>query len=448
MKNKEVVKKCVDGLSGKGELTWKLEAGCLRIGGSGRMRDFTDGSRAPWAEDRERIRQVIVEDGVETIGGRAFADYPALEEVFLADSVGRIGWRAFDGCAALSRLDSPRQPRHWRVPGEERALTVGFCAFRGTPLQKEELVIRDGVLLEYCGTGTQVEIPEGVTGIGSHAFSNTPVERVKLPGSLRQIGEGAFSGTGVKEIRLPKGVTRIGAYAFAHSRLELIELSKGLESIEKGAFEGAGALRTVWLENLRIKGLKEAFAGTPVENWDKVRFGKWLLAKPAQPDGPDRFRKVERAGRWPKEVLAKMILRGAVVMYLQPFADGRIMIESYGVTVDELVREYTPRPYLAEEGRIGETEVMAATVEQWQKRLRDEDTWLSLSSESDWLYDAEDACWLMRRAKRGAKAGRGEIWYSWDHGNFWGPLELAMAEKWLLEHPDCYAGSLYSESEK
>ena len=157
MKKNVAAKKMDDGLSRVGALTWKLEAGRLCIGGSGWMRDFTDRELAPWAEDREKIRQVYVEDGVVNIGGRAFMGYPALEEVVLAGSVERIDWRAFDGCGKLARLETPRQLQNWRLPGGNMTLAVGFRALRGTRVQQEPMLIRDGVLLEYNGNEREVK---------------------------------------------------------------------------------------------------------------------------------------------------------------------------------------------------------------------------------------------------------------------------------------------------
>lgn len=61
-------------------------------------------------------------------------------------------------------------------------------------------------------------IPEGVTSIGSYAFSGrTGLTNITIPDSVTSIGQDAFEGcTGLTSITIPNSVTSIGKKAFIH----------------------------------------------------------------------------------------------------------------------------------------------------------------------------------------------------------------------------------------
>ncbi len=84
-------------------------------------------------------------------------------------------------------------------------------------------------------------IEEGVTGIGAAAFEwCLQMTRIKLPDSLARIGEGAFSYSGLREIKLPEGLTTIEAKTFfGCGMLASVKLPESLTSIGKLAFHSA-----------------------------------------------------------------------------------------------------------------------------------------------------------------------------------------------------------------
>lgn len=138
------------GASGN-NVTATLSEGTLTISGSGRMNDYEcEGVFRPWHYYlRKHIVEVVIEDGVTSVGESAFRDCWSLTSVTIPDSVTSIGESAFRGCWSL----------------------------------------------------TSVTIPDGVTSIGKRAFfgcTRIGWKSVTIPKSLMSIGNGAFL-KGIKE---------------------------------------------------------------------------------------------------------------------------------------------------------------------------------------------------------------------------------------------------------
>lgn len=87
-----------------------------------------------------------------------------------------------------------------------------------------------------------------VIGVTVGAFANTPITSVKLPTSLKLIGEAAFKRcTGLTEVVIPEGVAAIFDTAFAGcTNLENITLPSTLINLGMDAFsESEGSIRTI-----------------------------------------------------------------------------------------------------------------------------------------------------------------------------------------------------------
>ena len=109
-------------------LTWTLyENGTLEIGGKGEMASWdwatcsddysSDGdgfcaSNAPWGYQNEaftnlRIKKLVIENGVSSIGAIAFMGCKNLTSIEISDSVTSIGEGAFRDCTGLTSIDIP-----------------------------------------------------------------------------------------------------------------------------------------------------------------------------------------------------------------------------------------------------------------------------------------------------------------------------------------------------
>ena len=154
-------------------LQWKLtDEGVLTITGTGEMQDWNRSKPSPWHADKS-VKQVIIGNGVTTIGSSAFSDCDSLTSVTIPNSVTTIGSSAFAGCFSLTSVTIGNS-----------VTTIGHGAFYG------------------CSSLTSVTIGNSVTEIGYYAFSGcSSLTSVTIPNSVTTIGYYAFSGCkNVKQI--------------------------------------------------------------------------------------------------------------------------------------------------------------------------------------------------------------------------------------------------------
>ena len=87
------------------ELICKLNDGILRISGRGEMYNFTSSNHAPWYNNLSSIENIVIEDGVTSIGNGAFSDCSNLEAIAIGRDVLSIGNNAFQLCDKLNTIE-------------------------------------------------------------------------------------------------------------------------------------------------------------------------------------------------------------------------------------------------------------------------------------------------------------------------------------------------------
>ena len=145
-------------------LEWKLtDEGVLTITGTGEMQDWNDYS-SPWYEN-ESVKQVIIGDGVTTIGDGAFAN-TSLTSITIPNSVTTIGSSAFYDCSSLT------------------SVTIG-----------NGVRTIEGGAFSSCSSLASITIPNSVRTIGGLAFSYcSSLASITIPNSVTRIWHSAFYG--------------------------------------------------------------------------------------------------------------------------------------------------------------------------------------------------------------------------------------------------------------
>ena len=83
-----------------------LKDGTLTISGKGRMKDLR-GSDRPWHEYRDAITEIVIKNGVTSIGNSTFEGCANLTSITISNSVTEVGGCAFSGCTRLTSVRGP-----------------------------------------------------------------------------------------------------------------------------------------------------------------------------------------------------------------------------------------------------------------------------------------------------------------------------------------------------
>ena len=241
-----------------------------------------DGKELVYYPMAKEVTEYTIPNGVEKIGGYAFFHYrknataydyaDKLTKIIFSSSVKEIGEYAFNYCANLENIEfsvdgqletignyafaNITALKSISVP--ESVKTIGNNVFQNDKNLKEVVFDADGLLTEignsaFQSTGIEsLELPKGVTTIGTSAFSScASLTNVKLSENLTEISATLFSKCSLlSSITIPKGVTIIGKNAFQScTKLEAIVIPKGVTEIADYAFNGCSGLESISFAN-------------------------------------------------------------------------------------------------------------------------------------------------------------------------------------------------------
>lgn len=207
-------------------LTWTYdsETCTLTISGTGAMYNYYHSNDIPWNNYARNIENIVISEGVTTIGAMAFCNCENVTDIPIPDSVTGIGLGAFIYCKSLTNVTIPDSVTTLgsqafisctsltSITIPDSVTTIGEGPFAGcTSLinitvdsnNKHYLIDENGVLfnkdkttlVQYPAgnTRTSYAIPDGVTTIGAYAFSLCEsISVVAIPNSVKAIGYAAF----------------------------------------------------------------------------------------------------------------------------------------------------------------------------------------------------------------------------------------------------------------
>ena len=180
------------------------EDGTLVISGTGEItKKFGEDSAV-----QHKIKKIIMEEGIEKIGERAFAFCNA-KEVDLPQTLKKMGKQAF-----------------------------------------------------YYTLIKTVNIPQSVSEYGKDIFTHSDVETAYLPDNMKEIPSGFFSEcVKLQKVVWPSNLTKISAYAFSNCNFDKFHVPDTVKKIDQGAFYYCEKLKTITIGKSVKKVSKDFISG-------------------------------------------------------------------------------------------------------------------------------------------------------------------------------------------
>ena len=219
--------------------------------------------------ENNTITNVVISEGITSIGPNAFLSAHALRSVTIPDSLTLIDDCAFSDCIALTTVNFGKDSRLERIGRSAfdgcTALTsitlpdnlkgIGWLAFYQSGIWNNApngFLYIGNWLTNHKGTvprNTNLAVRNGTVGIGDsmlYTLGSGSLVSVTLPNSLRYIGMGAFGLSGLRTVTIPNSVLEIGNGAFGgSSSLTQVNIGTGVTRIGDYAFQGCAALNNL-----------------------------------------------------------------------------------------------------------------------------------------------------------------------------------------------------------
>lgn len=165
-------------------------------------------------------------------------DNKYVETVIIPSSITYVSYKAFRGCTNLKNV----------VFEKGSSITTDDITFWDSGKEKT-----------CCPKLTSITLPSRLKCITSNAFRGCKqLEEIHIPETVVTIGYNAFEGSGLKEVRLPNTLKELGDEAFMNcNKLKCVTITGKNVVIGKNAFSGCKKLETLKLpDNLKSIGNK------------------------------------------------------------------------------------------------------------------------------------------------------------------------------------------------
>ena len=212
-------------------LTWVIDTATvtLTISGTGEMNDFTSAQSDAWKFKNHEIANIIIENGVTSIGDYAFNGCTYLKSVQIPSSVKAIGDYAFYNCSRLSTFEIP-----------EGVEIIGKMAF-------------------FSNTADYVTLPNSLTSVGDMAFD--AYSRLKQGDFSYSVNGGDYSlaitdySGSATQLVVPSdfysyAVTTIGGYAFERcDSIKEVTIHSNIKKIESNPFKYCANIESITVDS-------------------------------------------------------------------------------------------------------------------------------------------------------------------------------------------------------
>lgn len=230
-------------------------------------------------QNNKVVETLILPERITSIGANAFNGCTALKTATLPGVTTFSGAQAFAGCSSLDTVDCPNLK-----------YINGYGAFNGcsslvvlkvsadmTAFSSDTFRSCTSFTTLYTNEATKVvghvQLPPGVTSLGSYSFYQTKITHVYAPGvTSLSSGNGYALGSCslLEEVHLPSLTGIAGQYSFSgDSALRTVEISPGLSgTIANCVFSGCTSLESVYQSgNEPVEGLVDLPAGVTKLEW-------------------------------------------------------------------------------------------------------------------------------------------------------------------------------------
>lgn len=257
----------------------------------------------PDTTSRNKIKELVIPDTVQTIGMAAFTNCTYLEKVTFGSGIETIEKNAFYNCSKITEINLgdnvktigasafySTKPTEFVMPDSVTSFDVNTFGYSNVTIKKitigkgytntntstgilglcnklsalEEVNVSEentafsaenGIVFNKDKTqlirypklkaGENYVIPDTVTSIGSSAFNSSKVKNVKFNDALISIGDSAFSYSNIQgDLIIPDNVTNIGSLAFQGcTGLTSLKLGNKVTTIGNNAFEDCSHMK-------------------------------------------------------------------------------------------------------------------------------------------------------------------------------------------------------------